>query len=117
MSQDLELCDPGTLGPGLLEPGQERLATNPLVFHNPYATGNGQDQCAAVGTTAPKCKVAGGIYFIFIKDVVAENAWMRLPKWEWRAMEWVAGWWWFGGLLVTRVACQSHEQLLLPLPG
>jgi len=54
MSQDLELCDPGTLGPGLLEPGQERLATNPLVFHNPYATGNGQDQCAGAKFTGSR---------------------------------------------------------------
>jgi len=69
--------EPGTpepLTPWYQEPGQERLATNPLVFHNPYAAGNDQDQCAAVGTTAPKCKVAGGIYFIFIKDVGWGNA-------------------------------------------
>jgi len=65
------------------------LATNPLVFHNPYAAGNDQDQCAAVGTTAPKCKVAGGIYFIFIKDVGWE-----MREWGWKSGSGLLGTWW-----------------------
>lgn len=36
--------------------GSAVVATNPLVFHNPYAAGNSQDQCAALKKIEPKTK-------------------------------------------------------------
>lgn len=78
------------------------VATNPLVFHNPYATGNSQDQCAALKKKwnqkqkHQKCKVAGGIYFIFIKDA-GHNFHRRWGKWKMRG--WGSSGWWDGSMV------------------